>query len=737
MNNENNEFFQGNEAAELRSLYRDLLRETAAVALPGDIRALRATIAESIAGGHYGRDRFGGNALIHYMRTALELCRRISADRNMIVALMLSSLCRSDYLSPEDVARDWDEDIAKIVRGLQKVSTLYNRAATVEDDNFRKLLLTFAEDIRVIIIMIVDRLTLMKAINHHPDEALVASTAKEAGLLYAPLAHRLGLYAIKGELEDMSLKYTNRDMYSRIAHKLNETKRSRDAYIADFIAPVKAALEKEGLNFEIKGRTKSIYSIWNKMKKQRVDVEGIYDLFAIRIIIDAPPERERSECWLAYSVVTNMYQPNPARLKDWLSIPKSNGYESLHITVMGPQGKWVEVQIRSRRMDEIAERGVAAHWRYKGIKSEQNLDTWMNRVREILEAADNDPLNLMKNLKMDIYDKEVFVFTPKGDLYRLPSGATVLDFAFMVHSRLGCTCTGGKVNGRTRKINHRLSNGDTVEIMTSANQVPKQDWLGFVVTSKARTKIRQTLNEQANRSAELGREMLQRRFKNRKIEIDEGILSKLIKKLGYKTSTDFFNAIADESLEVNRVAVEYDMIDRPAESTENRSAEEFSLQTTPDKDEDGGTDTLVIGEGVKGLNYRMSRCCNPIYGDQVFGFIASDGAIKIHRADCPNAANMRRRYPYRFIPVRWSGKLGTQFAATLKIVGVDDIGIVTNVSSIINKEKDCSLRSIAIDSHDGIFHGTLVVGVVNTESLASLIRKIKTVKGVKNVERSN
>ena len=715
---------------------RDLLRTMRGHIQPGDLRRIVESYAKA-GSGVLERDRFGFHPVVKSIRTSLALCELLDHDRNMVAAIMLAPLAKGGVITDEEVKAQWGDDVATLVRGLSKVESIYSRSASVESETFRKLLLTFAEDIRVIIIMIVDRLTLMKAINHHPDEALVASTAKEAGLLYAPLAHRLGLYAIKGELEDMSLKYTNRDMYSRIAHKLNETKRSRDAYIADFIAPVKAALEKEGLNFEIKGRTKSIYSIWNKMKKQRVDVEGIYDLFAIRIIIDAPPERERSECWLAYSVVTNMYQPNPARLKDWLSIPKSNGYESLHITVMGPQGKWVEVQIRSRRMDEIAERGVAAHWRYKGIKSEQNLDTWMNRVREILEAADNDPLNLMKNLKMDIYDKEVFVFTPKGDLYRLPSGATVLDFAFMVHSRLGCTCTGGKVNGRTRKINHRLSNGDTVEIMTSANQVPKQDWLGFVVTSKARTKIRQTLNEQANRSAELGREILQRRFKNRKIEIDEGILSKLIKKLGYKTSTDFFNAIADESLEVNRVAVEYDLIDRPVESTESRSAEEFSLQTSPEQEDESGSDTLVIGEGVKGLNYRMSRCCNPIYGDQVFGFIASDGAIKIHRADCPNAANMRRRYPYRFIPVRWSGKLGTQFAATLKIVGVDDIGIVTNVSSIINKEKDCSLRSIAIDSHDGIFHGTLVVGVVNTESLASLIRKIKTVKGVKNVERSN
>lgn len=728
-------YFDTTEAPLLRGLYRELLKIAQPVAFPDDIARLRETLTHAILEGHYGRNRFGQNSLLHHMTTALNLCQRISPDRNMIIAILLADLCKSGHISEDEVAKSWDADVAKIIKGLHKVATLYDRAPAIDSENFRKLLLTFAEDIRVIIIMIIDRYTLMKEINHHPDKEMVAEVAGEASSLYAPLAHRLGLYAVKGELEDMSLKYTNREMYTRIARKLNETKRSRDAYIAAFIAPVKAAIEKEGLKFDIKGRTKSIYSIWNKMKKQRVDIEGIYDLFAIRIIIDTPTERERSECWLAYSIVTNMYQPNPARLKDWLSIPKSNGYESLHITVKGPDAKWVEVQIRSRRMDEIAERGVAAHWKYKGIKSEQNLDTWMNRVREILEAAEDDPLNLMKNLKMDIYDKEVFVFTPKGDLYRLPLGATVLDFAFMIHSRLGCTCTGARVNGRTRKLNHRLASGDTVEIMTLANQAPKQDWLSMVVTSKARTKIRQTLKEQANRSSELGREILERKFKNRKIDADEGIVSKVIKKLGYRTTTDFYNDIAAERLDFARVMTEYDAIAHPDEQTENRSAEEFVLQTDTEG-ADSGNDVLVIGDDIKGVNYRLSKCCNPIYGDDVFGFISSDGAIKIHRFDCPNASNMRVRFPYRLIPVRWSGRIGQQFATSLRIVGVDDIGIVTNISSIINKEKDCSLRSISIDSHDGIFQGTLVVGVVTTDALESIIKKIKAVKGVKAVSRN-
>lgn len=725
------------ERSELLSLYRLLLKASDGVFSREETTGMRKLIAEAYGTGSFSRDRFGFHPVIMSMRTVKALCDYISADRHMITAILVHYLTDCGAITAEQAVGKWGDDVGKLMEGLRKVDTLYAKQAKLADENFSKLLMTFAQDIRVIIIMILNRLVLMKAINHHPDEARVKQVAMEAAYLYAPIAHRLGLYKVKGELEDMSLKYTNRDIYTRIARKLNETKKSRDAYIAAFIAPVKQALENENMKFEIKGRTKSIYSIWNKMKKQNNDVDHIYDLFAIRIILDVPPERERKECWLAYSIVADMYQPNPARFKDWLTIPKSNGYESLHTTVTGPDKKWVEVQIRSKRMDEIAEKGVAAHWKYKGIKSENNLDTWMNRVRDMLEAADGGPLELMKNLDMDIYDKEIFVFTPKGDLYKLPMGATLLDFAFNIHSKLGCTCVGGKVDGKTRKLNYKLKSGDTVEILTSANQAPKQDWLSIVVTSKARSKIRQTLKERENKAVELAKEMLQRRFKNRKIEMEESVLMKLIKKLGFKSVTDFYGELANERLEVNDVINEYEALEARAEmAVEARSAENFTLNQDG-KDGEGSADVLVIGDNVKGLNYKLAKCCNPIYGDSVFGFISSEGVIKIHRDDCPNARNIRERYPYRIITTRWSGKQGAQFAAMLRVVGNDDIGIVTNITSIINKEKDVDLRRIEIQSDDGIFQGHLVVGVANTVALSNVIKKIKTVKGVKDVSRSN
>lgn len=503
--------FNNDERASMLNLYRQLRRTASEVIPDDDFRLLRDAIGQAVNSNDIKRDGWGFHPVVRSLATAVELCQSLSPDRNMVIAILLFKMFGADLSQIESVRDIVDDDISQLISGLQKVSDLYSRHAVVANDNFRNLMLTFAEDIRVIIIMIVDRLVLMRAINHHPEEAMVREVAIESGYLYAPLAHRLGLYKIKGELEDMSLKYTNRDMYTRIARKLNETKRSRDAYIDSFIRPVKAALEKEGLKFEIKGRTKSIYSIWNKMMKQHNDVEQIYDLFAIRIILDVPRPKERSECWLAYSIITDMFQPNPARLKDWLSVPKSNGYESLHITVLGPGDKWVEVQIRSQRMDEIAETGVAAHWKYKGIKSENNLDTWMNHVRDILEEAESGPLELMKNLKMDLYNKEVFVFTPKGDLYKLPAGATLLDFAFNIHSKLGCSCIGGRVDGKSCKLNYKLKSGDTIEVLTSSTQQPKLDWLQMVVTSKARNKIRQAVNEINNRKAELAKELLQRR----------------------------------------------------------------------------------------------------------------------------------------------------------------------------------------------------------------------------------
>lgn len=726
------------EREQLPMLYRELLRQVAPLVDNESVHRMRQKVADAVIEGQLQPDRFGIHPVIHNLHTAIALCKRISPDADMIKAIMLRDLVEIDNITIEEAGAQWNDNVARLLSGLHRVSQLYSRHASVESDNFRRLLMAFAEDIRVIIIMIVDRHQLMAQINHHQSEKLVRDVAVEANFLYAPLAHRLGLYAIKGEIEDMSLKYTNRRAYTDIAARLNETKADRDAYIDSFVAPLRERLDRSGLKYEMKGRTKSIYSIWNKMLKQKNDLEHIYDLFAIRIIIDTPPENEKSDCWLAYSMVTDMYRPNPARMKDWISIPKSNGYESLHITVAGPGGRWVEVQIRTRRMDLIAEKGLAAHWRYKGGKSEGSMDAWMNNVRDILEAGSSGPMELMRNFKMDFYDKEVFAFTPKGDLYKLPLGATILDFAFNIHSGLGCKCTGAKVNGRHEKINYKLKSGDTVEILTSANQTPKRDWLTFAITSKARAKIKQTLNEAAAGASEIARETLMRRFRNRKTEIDEATLMRTVKRLGYKVVTDFYSDIATGALDVQKVFDAYNaQLDRQVETSERVSAETFTLDREDDDSDSKSSDAVVIGEGVKGINYRLAKCCNPICGDDVFGFISAEGVIKIHRSDCPNAANIRQRYPYRVIPARWSGKLGGQFVAVLRVVGVDDIGIVTNITSMINKESDVTLRAIAIDSDDGLFQGHITVGINDTARLSALMKKIRTVKGIKNVERQN
>ena len=732
----NAKYFNQEEKARLLYAVRQLMRLSKGILQSCDFKILKQTIKSAIENGHYRKNKYGINPVIHNIETALMLCNKISPDRNMIVAILLHNICQTEYITVVELEKQWGADVAKLVSGLLKVATLYSRQAAVESDNFRNLLLTFAEDIRVIIIMIVDRLVLMRAINHHPNEKYVHDVAYEANYLYAPLAHRLGLYVIKSELEDLSLKYTNREKFTEIARKLNETKVERDEYISSFIGPVKKKLEEAGLVFEIKGRTKSIYSIWNKMRKQKNDIDGIFDLFAIRVILDSALDREKADCWLAYSIIADMYQPNTQRMKDWLTIPKSNGYESLHTTVVGPDNKWVEVQIRTKRMDLVAEKGLAAHWKYKGGKSENNLDAWMNNVRDILEAAETGPMELMKNFKMDVYAKEVFVFTPKGDLYKLPLGATVIDFAFNIHSRLGCQCIGAKVNGKAQKLNYKLNNGDSVEILTSTSQTPKQDWLSFVVTSKARNKIKQTIHEMQNSAAELGKELLQRRFKNRKIEIEEATLMKLIKKMGFKTVTDFYDEIAKEAIDVNDVIAQYEILDQKLNETTigPRPANEFTL--LPHEDVDRADDVLIIGEDIKGINYRLAKCCNPIYGDDVFGFISAEGVIKIHKNDCHNADHIRSKYPYRIISTRWSGKVGSQFGATLRIIGYDDIGIVTNITSIITKEKNVILKSISIDSNDGLFQGFLVVGVSDIQALNALIKKIKTVKGVKDVQRS-
>ena len=704
-----------------------------------DIKTVHDLIYKGITvAGIFKRDQYGLNPVVRHLTTALTLCDAIAPDRSMVIATLIYNLCRGDYLDVERVKQLFGDDIARVVHGLLHVAPLYKKQAAVENENFHKLLLSFAEDVRVILIMTVDRLALMRTINHHPNEKFVREIASESRYLYAPLAHKLGLYAIKTELEDTSLKYLDRKTFSQIATRLQETKEERERYIQDFIQPIDERLKQEGLKYELKGRTKSINSIWQKMQKQGVDLGGIYDLFAIRIILDTSPQDEKRACWLAYSIVTDIYKANTSRFKDWITIPKSNGYESLHITVYGPDDKWVEVQIRSRRMDETAERGVAAHWRYKGIKSDGDVDKWMNEVREMLEASGQEgQMSLMRNMDTNLYNNEVFVFTPKGDLIRLPQGATILDFAFHIHSRVGSTCMGGKVDGKNQKINYRLRNGDTIEVITSSTQTPRLDWLNIAVTSRARNKIKNAINERRARQAQLARETLQRRFKNRKIEPDDATLARVIKKMGYKTTTEFFADIQEEIIDVNDVVEQYEAINAKQEETTPRgTAEEFTLQQ-PAEPRLGlaDDDILTIGDDVKGVNYKLSKCCNPIFGDRIEGFIASDGAIKIHRTDCKNLLHLKQRYPYRIIRTRWTGKAGSQFVATLKVLGRDDIGIVSSITSVINKTEGCLLRSISVQAEGGLFEGMITVNIKGIALLDELIKKIQGVKGVKQVDR--
>ncbi len=736
---EENVFFTPEERVQLIPLYKKLLRLSKDTLQKDDCHKLKNHFIKAMSEGSIPRNVFGMNPIIKDMQTAIIVAEEIGMRRASILGIMLHESVKYRLCSLESINEEYGEDVAGIIRGLVKINELYSKSPTIESENFRNLLLSFAEDMRVILIMIADRVNLMRQIKDSPNEEARLEVSNEAAYLYAPLAHKLGLYKLKSELEDLSLKYTQHDVYYHIKDKLNATKAARDRYIEAFIEPVRKKLEEAGLKFHIKGRTKSIHSIYQKMKKQGCPFEGVYDLFAIRIILDAPLEKEKQECWQAYSIVTDMYLPNPKRLRDWLSVPKSNGYESLHITVMGPEGKWVEVQIRTERMDEIAEKGLAAHWRYKGIKGESGLDEWLNTIRETLENADND-LDVMDQFKLDLYKDEVFVFTPKGDLYKLPQGATVLDFAFSIHSNLGCRCIGARVNGKNVQLRQTLNSGDQVEIMTSNTQTPKRDWLNFVTTSKARNKIRQALKEIAAKQTQFAKETLERKFKNRKLDYDEAILMRLIRKMGFKTVTDFYQNIADESTDINEVIDKYlDMQKRETEQRDEvtyRSAEGYNLQQPSDTKDFYKDDVLVIDRNLKGLDFTLAKCCNPIYGDDVFGFVSVSGGIKIHRCDCPNAKELRSRFPYRIVKARWAGKSqGKQYPIRLRIVGHDDIGIVTNITSIINKENDISLRSISIDSNDGLFSGMLTVMVDDTSKLEALIKKIKTVKGVKQINR--
>ena len=701
-----------------------------------DMEQLRTHIHAEIEANHIERDRFGLNPVLKALRTAKIAIADIGLRRDSLLAIMLYESVLRGHYSAAQARKDYGEGVATILQGLVRVQELYRKTPVVETENFRNLLLSFAEDMRVVLIMIADRVALMRQIRDTPNKEAQHEVAEEASYLYAPLAHKLGLYQLKSELEDLSLKYLEHDAYYMIKEKLNATKRSRDAYIERFIGPVSKRLTEAGLKFHIKGRTKSIHSIWQKMKKQKCGFEGIYDLFAIRVIIDSPMDKEKMQCWQAYSIVTDMYQPNPKRLRDWLSVPKSNGYECLHITVLGPEQKWVEVQIRTERMDEIAEHGLAAHWRYKGVKAEGGgMDEWLASIRTALEAGDN--LEVMDQFKLELYEDEVYVFTPKGDLLKFPKGATILDFAYHIHSRVGDTCVGGKVNGKNVSFRTPLHSGDTVEILTASNQTPKKEWLRIVVTSRARAKLRLSLKETQQKQGLYAKELLERRFKNKKLEFDEARMAHLIRKMGYKEASDFYHQIAEGRLDASRVIDEYQALIEQSQNKEHEaeSAENFEYANPTVEAAKRNDDVLIIDKSLKGIDFSLARCCHPIYGDDVFGFVTVNGGIKIHRKDCPNAAELHRRFGYRVVKAQWSGKGSSHYDITLRVIGHDDIGIVSNITNIISKDEKIVMRSINIDSHDGLFSGNLVVQLDDKSKLNMLIKKLRTVKGVKQVVR--
>ena len=704
-----------------------------------DEAKVRKQLEEEIDGNKIRRDVFGQNPILLSFQTAELEVNEIGMKRDCVLAILLYNSVICGNMTVEDAEKTFGKSVAQIIHGLVRIHELYTTRPVIESENFRSLLLSFAEDMRVVLIMIADRVNLMRQIRDTQNTEAKTRAAEEASYLYAPLAHKLGLYKLKSELEDLSLKYLEHDAYYMIKENLNATKRSRDAYIEKFLAPLGEKLAGMGIKCHIKGRTKSIHSIWQKMKKQKCGFNGIYDLFAIRIIIDSPLSEEKMQCWQAYSLITDMYQPNPKRLRDWLSVPKSNGYESLHITVLGPENKWVEVQIRTERMDEIAENGLAAHWRYKGIKSESGLDDWLKNIRAALE--NNDNLQLMDQFKMDLYEDEVFVFTPKGDLLKFPKGATILDFAYHIHSGVGNKCVGGKINGKNVPIREVLHSGDTVEILTQSNQTPKADWTNIVKTGRARAKIRQSLKELQIKDGLYAKEILERKFRNRKVEMEDSVMSHLVKHLGFKEMSDFYRQIVDEKLDAN------DIVDKNIEERDHevnlkyagvvRSAEGFSLggQNAEGSGFRSSDDELVIGQNLKGVDFSLAKCCNPIYGDPIFGFVTVSGGIKVHCQNCPNAPEMRKRFGYRIVKARWSGKGQSKYQISLRIVGNDDIGIVNNITNIISKEEKIVMRSINIDSHDGLFSGNLDVLIDDTLKLEALLKKLRTVRGVKSVER--
>lgn len=719
------------ENKEIRRRYRALLRACKPTMQRGDKQTIRKAFDLALESHKDMRRKSGEPYIYHPIAVAQIAAEEIGLGTTSIVCALLHDVVEDTDISLVDIEREFGKKVARIIDGLTKISGIFGTSNSMQAENFRKMLLTLADDVRVILIKLADRLHNMRTMDFMPRDKQL-KIASETTYLYAPLAHRLGLYALKSELEDLSMKYLDPDTYKFIASKLNEKKTERERYIKEFIEPIKSILQEQGIQADVFGRPKSIFSIWNKMRKKSIPFEEVYDLFAIRIIIDTAPELEKAECWKAYSIVTDLYRPNPDRLRDWISSPKANGYESLHTTVMGPKGQWVEVQIRSMRMNEIAEKGFAAHWKYKESNSDSGLDQWIQKVRELLNSPEQNALDFLDDFKMNLFSDEIFIFTPKGTLIQLPYNATALDFAFEIHSDLGASCIGAKVNHKLVPLSHQLQNGDQVEIITSSKQTPKEDWLNFVVTAKARSKIKSSLKEEKRKVAEDGKEILERKLKSLKITYNTDNINKLANYFKYPTSQDLFYNIAKGVIDMKDLK-EFAASERSMDqNVSNFNSHAAGLMEKFNKKDQ---ETLLIGDELQKIDYTLSTCCNPIPGDNVFGFITVNEGIKIHRTNCPNASKLMANYGYRIIKARWTSQKEVAFLTGLLIEGIDDVGLINKITTVISHEYKINIRSITIGSNEGIFEGSIMVFVNDTEQLENLIRSLKQISGITSIKR--
>jgi GTP pyrophosphokinase len=719
------------EAQKIDRAYRTLLKTAKSSLAPGDTKKIRRALDLALKACSGNSILTGKPEILHALSVATIVSEEMGLGTTSIITALLHDAYNRLGITPLELEKEFGKKVVEILQGFSRLEGINSTQASYQSENFRKLLLSLADDVRVILIKLVERLEYMRNLDNAPEKDKLP-LASETYFLYAPLAHRLGYYNIKSEMEDLAVKYLEPEQYNYVDSRLKQTTASRNKLIREFSAPLSEKLDSLGFKYTIKSRTKSVHSIMLKMKKQGVEFDEVYDLFAIRIILDSDQENEKSDCWRVYSIVTDLYQPNPSRLRDWISVPKSNGYESLHTTVVGPRGKWVEVQIRSSRMDEIAEKGLAAHFKYKGIKGEGGLDIWLTKMREILESSEKEGDTFLDQVRSGLYTEEVFVFTPKGDLRQLPAGSTLLDFAFDIHTAVGASCVGGKVNGKNVTLKYVLQNGDHVSILRSKNQKPKQDWLSFVVTSKAKTKIKQVLSEEKTKSAAEGKEILMRRLKNWKMNYGDAVIQKLIIHYNLKNAQDLYCNIESEKLDLLEIK----------EVLTKGEQEEVPVQPAalPEKEfkEPAGSvysDYLIIENRVDGLDYKLSKCCNPVFGDSIFGFVTISEGIKIHRTGCPNAHNMMARYPYRVVAARWTKTKGAPtFNAIIKISGVEDIGIGNKIADIISGY-NVSVRNFNYSMDEGMFEGTLNIMVPNNDVLYGIIKKIQSIKGVLKASR--